>query len=24
VLGGELDSIFDQLLSTLDAWRLPS
>ena len=24
VLGGELDAIFNQLLSTLDAWRLPS
>lgn len=24
VLGGELDAIFKQLLSTLDTWRLPS
>jgi uncharacterized protein (DUF302 family) len=24
VLGSELDAIFNQLLSTLDAWRLPS
>jgi uncharacterized protein (DUF302 family) len=23
-LGGEMDTIFNQLLSTLDAWRLPS
>jgi uncharacterized protein (DUF302 family) len=24
VLGGELDHIFNQLLATLDAWKLPS
>jgi uncharacterized protein (DUF302 family) len=24
VLGGELDTLFFQLLSTLDAWRIPS
>jgi len=24
VLGGELDAIFNQLLATLDAWRIPS
>jgi uncharacterized protein (DUF302 family) len=24
VLGGELDTIFNQLLAALDAWRLPS